>query len=47
MAQSDANLVVLDGFPHPSGGNGHRVRLFQEGKQRMAEAVARAESIMA
>lgn len=30
----------LFGFPHPSGGNGHRVRLFQENFDRMATQVS-------
>jgi hypothetical protein len=30
----------LLGFPHPAGGNGHRVRLFNEAKSRMREVVA-------
>ena len=31
---------VLFGFPHPSGANGHRVRLFEENRAQMAQRVA-------
>ncbi len=30
---------VLVGFPHPSGGNGHRQRLDDQGRQRLSKAV--------
>ncbi|KML31517.1 hypothetical protein [Rossellomorea marisflavi] len=30
---------ILDGFPHPSGGNGHRHRQFAENKEEMVEKV--------
>jgi hypothetical protein len=31
---------VLRNFPHPSGGNGHRVRLFNLHREELAETVA-------
>ena len=30
---------ILRNFPHPSGGNGHRVKLFNRDKERLTEAV--------
>ncbi|MGE6204632.1 hypothetical protein [Guptibacillus hwajinpoensis] len=35
-----ANLIV-NGFPHPSGGNGHRHRQFAENKEGMKETIRR------
>jgi hypothetical protein len=31
---------VLKGFPHPSGGNGHRHRQFAENKEKMSQTLA-------
>ncbi|WP_233153157.1 hypothetical protein [Lysinibacillus odysseyi] len=30
---------LLRGFPHPSGGNGHRIRQFEEHKEQMMEEI--------
>ncbi len=30
---------VLNGFPHPSGGNGHRHRQFAENKEEMKQKI--------
>lgn len=32
---------ILEGFPHPSGANGHRKREFDEGRDRLAAALVR------
>jgi hypothetical protein len=34
-----AQVTVLHGFPHPSGANGHRVRLFDENKKGLRAGV--------
>ncbi|MGM0852612.1 MAG: hypothetical protein ACQEWI_08370 [Bacillota bacterium] len=33
------SMSILNGFPHPSGGNGHRHRQFAEHKQGMMEKI--------
>ena len=50
-AQSAVSLLAADGFidpgwsptgfPHPSGGNGHRVRQYAANREGLAEQVAR------
>ena len=36
--QLDGTRCLL-GFPHPSGGNGHRVRQFRENQARLSEEI--------
>lgn len=33
--------VILEGFPHPSGANGHRFKQFHENKQSLREQIQR------
>ena len=37
----DRSQVILSGFPHPSGGNGHRVRQFKAEYQQLRSKVRR------
>ncbi len=47
MGSRITGVLLLDGFPHPSGANGHRVRQFAEAQHRLSAVVTRAaESIV-
>ncbi len=35
------HAVILEGFPHPSGANGHRFKQFHENKQSLREQIQR------
>jgi hypothetical protein len=45
LAHSNPHAVVLRGFPHPSGGNGHRVRIFRENEASLTGQIAEFKRI--
>ncbi|ASF29051.1 MULTISPECIES: hypothetical protein [Bacillus amyloliquefaciens group] len=40
------HAVILEGFPHPSGANGHRFKQFDENKQSLREQIQRFDKFI-